>query len=135
MLAHDATMTKGYRKQATGRYSLCHSGDWFSSLGNGSSTVQEHQTRILLLTYLRCSRLCPRSLHPQSICNVHPIHPHRMCLGSHIGNAIYLGDKCTRGLWPLGNLSRIVQRYHLYSTNYRCGYWRSTPSDGWFRTK
>ena len=68
MLAHDATMTKGYQEAATGRYSLCHSGDWFGGLGNGSSTVQEHQTRILLLTYLRRSRLCPRSfIHNQYV--------------------------------------------------------------------
>ena len=72
MLAHDATRQRVIRKQATGRYSLCHSGDWFGGLGNGSSTVQEHQTRILLLTYLRRSRLCPRSLiHNQYVMFIH----------------------------------------------------------------
>ena len=77
MLAHDATMTKGYQEAGNwGRYSLCHSGYRISSLGNGSSTVQEHQTGILLLAYLRCCRFRSRILRTRPIRSLHSIPPH-----------------------------------------------------------
>ena len=96
MLAHDATMTKGYQE----------AGNWvgilFAIQAIGSVVwamvlpqFKNTKTGILLLAYLRCCRFRSRILRTRPIRSLHSIPPHRMCMGSYLGNAIHLRHQRT----------------------------------------